>query len=430
MPAEPRPLLLDQAIDMAWRFNPRLDALRERIAAAEGGRQIAAADFLPEATSTYRHLNGAPGTVPFVLPTIPNYVGNLAPGPPSDRFDRAELSVQWILWDFGRTSGKVGQAVSAVDIARLQFERARQTVAFDVTAAYFGVLAAQANGRIAEEAVARADSVLRDARNFFQRGAAIRNDVLRADMLRAEMQLNLVKARTSTAAAVAALNQSIGINVSCPTQVVDQSDELPFRLSLADCLQLAADNRDEFRVVLNAIRSSRLGVGVAQAEFLPRVLVGGVGLLQQTRNGEEVHLAAGGVNLEMALFEGGRRVGKLRSAEADVRVAIAQGKDLCDRIAYEVNLAFLGIQDARQRIDLSRTTVAQANENLRVVRRLVEHGDATSTDLIDAVLLITRAQQNYAAALYDYQTSLARLTYATGLPNTPGLSSSLFASRT
>jgi outer membrane protein TolC len=123
----------------------------------------------------------------------------------------------------------------------------------------------------------------------------------------------------------------------------------------------------------------------------------------------------------LALFEGGRRLGRLRSAEAGVRLAVAQGKDICDRIAYEVTVAFVGIDDARQRIGLARTAAASASENLRVVHGLLDRGDATPTDVIDAELALTRAQQNYYTALYDYQTALARLAYAAGVAVPDGI---------
>jgi outer membrane protein TolC len=414
-PIRDGPLNLDQAIDLAFRLNPGLEVMRERIAQAESGRQIAFADFLPEAFGSLRHIEGTPHTELFALPTLPISIGNVAAGGVSDRFNRAELSVQWLLWDFGRTPGKFGQAVAAVEIAKLQYLRARQTVTFNVTAAYLAVLQARATRRVADEAVVRAESVLRDARNFLKRGIAIRNDVLRADVLLAEMRLNLVKARTAEAVAVAGLNQTIGINVSNPTQLADLPEETAFEQSLADCLQLAADNRDEFQVVLRAVRSARLGTGVAQADFLPKILVGGTALHQEAAGVKEVNMAFGGVSLELALFEGGRRLGKLRGAEAEVRSAVAQGKEMCDRIAYEVNVAYFGIDDARQRISLSRTAVSQATENLRVVRALIEKGDATPTDVVDAELAITRARQNYFTALYDYQTALARLNYAMGI---------------
>lgn len=414
--ATSEPLTLVQAVDLGLRLNPRLELMRARITRANANEQIAFADYLPEARLSLRHLEGTPRSEPFALPTMPTDVGNIAPLGPSDRFDRAELAVQWTMWDFGRRAGRFGQAVSATEIARLQYERARQTTTFTITTAYLAVLQARATHRVADEAVRRAESVLRDARNFLQRGLAIRNDVLRTEVLLLEMRLAQVKARTAELAAIAGLNQAIGINVSAPTRIVDLAEEPPFDQSLGQALERAAAQRDEFGVVLRTIRSARLGTGVRQADFMPRIVAGGVGMQEETAGGPNRSLASGGVGLELALFEGGRRVGKLRGAEAEVREAIAAGKEICDRIAYEVNIAWLGIDDARQRLALSRTAVEQATENLRVVRRLFDQGDSTPTDLVDAELAFIRAQQNQYTALYDYQTALARLAYAVGDP--------------
>jgi outer membrane protein TolC len=410
------PLTLNEAIELALRSNPNLEAMEARIAQAEGGKQVSFADFLPQAQLYYRHIEGTPSEHPFALPTLPTAIGNIAFGNPSDRFDATELNVQWTLWDFGRTAGKFGQAVAALDVARLQYLRGRQTVAFNVTAAYLSVLQTQAALRVAQEAVRRAESDLRDARNFLKRGTAIRNDVFRADTFLAEMRLTLVKARTAERVAVAALNQAIGINVSSPTRIVDRAAAPALRLSLAECLQQAVERREEFAVVLRTVRSARLGTGVAQADFLPRIYVGGAAVHQVTASQRDANLATAGLNIELGLFEGGRRLGRLRTAEADVRIALAQGKDICDRIAYEVSVAYFAIDDARQRLELARTAVMQATENLRVVRNLIARGDATPTDVVDGELALTRAQQNEYTALYDYQTALARLAYAIGVP--------------
>lgn len=410
------PLTLEQAINMSLSASPTIEAMRERVAQAEGGRQIAFAEFLPQSKVMYRNIAGAGDPREFVLPTIPTYVGNLAFGGASDHFSLAELNVQWTLWDFGRTCGRYGQAVSQVEIARLQFERAKETVAYNVAAAYFQVLQARASAAVAREAIRRAESFLRDSRNYLKRGAGIRNNVLRAEVFLAEMRLSLVKSQSAEGIAIAALNQAIGINVSTPTHVADRALEPADTPPLASCLQLAVDNRDEFGVVLRAIRSAQLGTGVAQAEYLPRVYVGGVGAHQDIPRLPNANLIAGGVNIELSLFEGGRRRGKLQAAEADVRYAVAQGKEICDRIAYEVHSAYLLIDNARQQNALSRTAVSQATENLRVVRSLFENGDATPTEVVDAELAMTRAQQDRFTAIYEYQVSLARLAYAAGVP--------------
>jgi outer membrane protein TolC len=407
-------LTLEQAIELALQANPILEEMSERIAGAEGGELVSFSEFLPQARALYRHIEG---DEPFVLPTMPtNFLGNVAFGGSSDRFDLAELHLQYTLCDFGRRAGKFGQSRTAVDIARLQYHRGQQTVAFNVTAAYFAVLQARATQRVAAEAVRRAESDLRDARNFQRRGTGIANDVYRADVLLAEMRVNQVKAGTAEGVSIAGLNQAIGINVSGHTDVVDRQAEFPFGLSLAECLQRAVDNREEFKVVLDTIRSAQLGTGLARADFLPRILVGGVAAHEDPGHLPSANLLAGGVAVQLELFEGGRRVGELHKAEAEVRWVVAQGKEICDRIAYEVVVAYLGIADARERITLSRTAVTAATENLRVVRRLFETGDATPTDVVDAELALTRAQQGSFTALYDYQVALARLAYAVGLP--------------
>ena len=416
-PAETGALTLEQALDLAQRANPNLEAMWERIKQAEAGQLISFADFLPDSRILYRHIQGQPDSEPFTLPTLPtNLVGNVTFGGNANRFDLTELHLQWTLCDFGRRAGKYGQASISVDIARLQYRRALQSVAFSVAAQYFAVLQAEATARVAEEAVRRAEIDLRDARNFLRRGVGLRNQVLRTEALLAEMRLNLIKVRTARSVAVAGLNQAIGINVSADTQIVDRPAAPLFDLPLEDCLRLAVSNREEFGVVLDSIRSARLGVGVAQADFMPRVLVGGVAAHEDTNAGAPADLVAGGMAIELVLFEGGKRLGRVRMAEAEARTALAQGKEVCDRIAYEVNVAYVAIADARERIVQSEKAVIAGTENLRVVRRQLEEGEASPTDVADGELLLTRAQQSYYTALYDYQIALARLAYAVGLP--------------
>ena len=194
--------------------------------------------------------------------------------------------------------------------------------------------------------------------------------------------------------------------MGCSTEIVDRSQEPRVELSVSDSLQLESDHREELGVVVRAVRSARLGANVAGAEYMPRVLVGGVAAHEDSSQIKNANLIAGGFTIEMALFEGGRRLGKLQTAEADVRASIAQGKEVCDKIAYEVHTAFLLIDDAKQRLLLARTVVAKAKENLRVVRSLFAHGDATPTEVVDGELAMTRAQQDHNHRRCDYQMAL------------------------
>jgi outer membrane protein TolC len=63
--------------------------------------------------------------------------------------------------------------------------------------------------------------------------------------------------------------------------------------------------------------------------------------------------------------------------------------------------------------------VEQARETYRLVRARSRQGDATPAELTEAEVGLTRAEQDYANARYDYLTALERLQYAMGTTVTP-----------
>ena len=409
----PAALSLGQSILYAKKYNPRLRVLRERVKQAHAGKQIAFSAFLPEAMFSYRTLWGSNK---FDLPTVPSLLGNMAYGESADRFRSAELNLQWVLWDFGQTPGRYEQARAARDIAELQYSRGIQTVVFNTTSAYFTLLQKKAMGRVAEESVRRAESLLRDARNFREQGTAVQNDVLQAEVLLAEMQLVRVSVRTAEMIALANLNRIMGVHVSSHTEIADVTDTPAFSRSLETCLQQAVDFRDEFRSVLKAISSSQWGLAASKARFLPRIIAGGTGAHHGGQTSSDTYLFAGGVKIELSLFEGTRRYGELEKSRAEVRETMARAEEVADGIAFEVIVAYVGIQEAREGITYSETAVNRGKENLKVLRHMFEQGDATATDVVDAEWALLRAKEHYYKSLYQYRMALAQLDYAVGAP--------------
>jgi outer membrane protein len=406
-------LSLDQSILYAKRHNPRLRVLRERVKQARAGKQIAFSAFLPEAVFSYRALWGSDK---FALPTVPSLVGNVAYGETADNFRSAELNVQWVLWDFGQTPGRYEQARAAWDIAELQYDRGIQTVAFNATSGYFNLLQKKAIRRVAGESVRRAGSLLKDAQNFHTQGTAVRNDVLQAEVLLAEMQLVLVRTRTAEMIALAGLNRVMGVHVSSHMEIADVTARPTFSRSLESCLRQAVEFRDEFRSVLKAISSSQWGLAASKARFLPRIIAGGTGARHGGQTSSDTYLLTGGIKIELPLFEGTKRYGDLEQRKAEVQETMARAEEVADGIAFEVIVAYAGILETKESISYAQTAVARGKENLKVLRHMFDQGDATATDVIDAEWALLRAQEAYYRSLYQYRTALAQLDYAVGAP--------------
>jgi outer membrane protein len=411
---------LEEAIDLAFRNQPRLRVYQARVEEAQGRGQAAFAPFLPRVNLLMQEFFAHNPDGPLSAVAVPAPEFGDAPG--YMNYALAELLMQWTLWDFGRTYGRYQQAELNIDIAQLQATRTAQTVVYDVSATYYRVLQAQAARKVAQEAVRLAESVLNISRKSLKAGLLESDQVLRSEVQLAQARRTLVLAERAERVAVAALNQAIGLNVSSPTEVIDRTEEPPFGLSLAECLQRAVDSRREFQIARRSIEVAQEGVRVNRAEFAPRIFV------QGALAGEDGHKVRHGatesatINIAWGVLEGGQRLGDLRTAGASVRAAVAQAQVVCDTIAFEVNEAFQDIGAARQSIDLARPAVSQARENLRLVTRKYENGDATPTDIVDAETSLTRAAQDLYTAQYGYLTALARIDYAMGV--TPWLPSS------
>ncbi len=433
--ASGKPLALPEAIDLAFHTQPRLRAQLESISQAHGQQQIAFSTFLPMVAGRYDAggfglgVGGQPIQLPNGLPGF-NFLPGVGAVPfglnLGTTFELAELKVQWLLLDFGRRLGLHEQARLAGDIARLQTERAHQTVANEVAVAYFNVLRSQALRRTAQDALRRAEEELADARKRQREGVIERELVLRSEVQTAEFRQALHAATEAEFVALAGLNLAIGLKCNEPLRLVEPTEIPPLASSLADCLQTAVRERREFYVVQRTVEVAVEGGRVARAQFAPKVVADGTLLnFQQQELKGHADLRLGFIRLEWTLFEGGRKIAAARVADSQVRQAMAHAESIADNIAFQVNEAYRNAVTARVGIDDARPAVDQASENYRLVQLRLREGAATSTEIADAQASLTRAQQNYLNARYGYLIAMDRLAYAMGvgqtpMPNAPG----------
>src|SRR5262249_28415340 len=147
-----RCLNLADAIETAFRTQPRLRVYLETVEQARRAEEVAFAPFLPLAVASYSFggfdLNAGGNTTP--LGPVPGFaflpaLGSIPFGLNINTgYELADLKLQWLICDFGRRLGRYRQAGLAREIALLQTERAYQTVADEVSVAYYQVLRTRA----------------------------------------------------------------------------------------------------------------------------------------------------------------------------------------------------------------------------------------------------------------------------------------------
>jgi outer membrane protein TolC len=73
------------------------------------------------------------------------------------------------------------------------------------------------------------------------------------------------------------------------------------------------------------------------------------------------------------------------------------------------------MREAERQILVSRKAIEQAEENFRITQERYKEQVTTSSDVLDAQILLTRAKSDYTNAIGDYHISHANLERAMGV---------------
>lgn len=120
------------------------------------------------------------------------------------------------------------------------------------------------------------------------------------------------------------------------------------------------------------------------------------------------------VGMQWKLFDGSTR----HSSDAINRQAISlkeQRDDLGSIISLQVRQAWLDIQEAKKRIEVTQQAIAQADENLKVTTDRYQQGLSTNTEVLKAEDLRTKTHDNFNNASYDAALASLRLRRAVGI---------------
>jgi outer membrane protein len=267
---------------------------------------------------------------------------------------------------------------------------------------------------VQEDAVRRTQAFLGDTKARREEGVALKEDVLRAEVQLSVSRAALVLAREGEYDAVARLNNAMGRNAGLPLEVVDLELQPPLPGALAELLEQAASQRPEVTVARQAVGAAQEGRQAARGEFLPRIFVRAAAGHTDGQNVLTGWQEGTGLHVEAPLYTGGRHLGDLRAADAEIEASLADAQAILDGISLQVNLAYRGVVSANERVALAHPAVDQSAEALRNVRQRYRAGTATPTDVIEAETAATQAEQRYVSARIEYLSALARLAYVKG----------------
>jgi len=312
-----------------------------------------------------------------------------------------------------------------VDATRADVQAKQLDAAYQVAEAYLSALQIDTLHQVAETSVRQIEANLVRAQAL--RKADVLGDV---DILRIQAQLDATRqAVLETAVGAVTARNGLALLIGLPEGTTIQLapvDTTPPELgwSEADAVAQARRQRPEARAAAARATQARLGVKVAQAQYLPNIVA--VADYTHTFNvggfGGEADSAFVGLNLEWNLWDWGERRANIQKSRAQSRSAKLLAEFTDETLAFDVRSKYANATTKRKQLDVALSGLKASEEAYRLQQVRFKEGAATTTDVLDAESEVARARSQATITRYQYLIAWMALVRAVGqIPEAPAV---------
>jgi outer membrane protein TolC len=329
------------------------------------------------------------------------------------------IGLTWNVYDGKQTRLGWQQSLENQDVAVLGLKKIRQNAIAKAAIVYVGVLLAEKNQMVIEQALETANAHLKIIKSRFENGFVVKSDLLRGEVRIAELEQELLQAKSRIQVARAWLNAAMGVPIDkqfTATTPLKTCVETPGMIE--EWIEKALANRPDLKQMTIQADMAAKEIAKSRAAHLPRLdLMGTYEINSEKFNDSADNYTLGAV-LRLNLYSGHRMSATTKMARADQQRVKELQKGLALGIRVQTREAFLTAQSAWQRIAVARSAVAQAGEGLRIVSNRYKNGLLTIVGLLDAEVVDQQVRSRLFKALHDYKVARIRLALASGTIDT------------
>ncbi len=406
-------LTLDQAIQGALTRNPNVVAAEAAVIAAQQGVVAARAGLAPTVSASATGALGTSSATSFTSTGVavplssPSATGSLS------------LGATLPLYDAGLTPARVASAEAALASAQAALRQTQQDTSLAVASAFFSVLGSERLTTVREAQLAQAQQQLALSEAQVKAGVAAQADVIQAQATVAQAQVNVLLARAQIATSKAGLQAAIGTDAAAPVEVQEPpAPPLTIPVTAEAAIEAAVTNRAEVAKAEAAVQSDQAALDLARIDAGPQVSVGvGTAYTPVSTSPVLANSSSYGLTATIALplYNIGAQAG-VDQAQANLRNAQAALDATLVSVRQDAYQSYLAAVEDAQTITATQAAQAAADAALAVAQGQYRAGVGTIVLVVTAQATAASAEVNAVTAVYTYQTALATLRHAQGMP--------------
>ena len=419
----PLVLTLDQALSLAKQQNrDMLIADQDRNTAHAQVRE-AWAGALPQITLSGQYLRNIKKQVLFIGPNTPfinpsNSTLTFEIGSDNAYTMGAQLSQPLY-------SRKVGVALNIAHTYRDFTEKAYQAVEQDVTLkvkkAFYAVLLTQKLVEANRQGLDVVRANLENVQALYRFGNAAEFDLLRAEVQVANTEPLLISAENNLLLAKNNLKNLLAISLDKEIELRGEFkyEEIP-ETTLEEARQNAFTVNPLIRQLDLQESMFEKNISIERANYFPTLnLIGSYQWITQDNTFEfSNYLWAKtlyvGLQMTYPLFDGFKTGARVQQAAVNREKIHYTRLKAEEGLSIQIQSAELKMAESKKRIQGQEKNIEQAQKAVHIAQTRFQNGVGTQLELLDTQVAMTRAQTNYAQAIYDYLVAKAEWEFAVG----------------
>jgi outer membrane protein TolC len=333
-----------------------------------------------------------------------------------DQFAAVNANMVWPIY----TGGKINAANKASRIyaeeAGLQQEQKAGELMSELATRYYGLVLAEQACKVRGQVAEAMKKHLFDSEKLSEQGQIAKVEFLHAQVANSDAGRELKKSRRDVAIVKRALQNTMAVGDS---NDLAPASSLFILKSIEDenyFVELAMQNNPQLRQVDSKKELAATGVKLEKSNYLPTVALTGTYDVVNYDLSPYVPQWMVGVGLNWSVFEGNSRHRKLQSAqfkEDQVEQAGLKAeediKTVIRKLHQQLGMQVEQLEELDKTLEFAKTYVDSRD-------KAFHEGLSTSTELVDANLMLAKVKIDRLQAMYSYDITLAALLQVCGNP--------------
>ena len=409
MTATARTLTIEEAEAIGLKNNPQITVGKLHALEAQEFVRAARSALMPQVSLNLTGVGADPG-------------GRLSAGYLTDgrMYSRVAggVAVSQLITDFGRTSNLVSSSQFQAKAEDENAVATRQQIILAVDEAFYNVLETKALLKVAEDTVKARQNLVDQIQALTT--AKLRSDIdlsfSKVDLARAK--LLMLESENSYEASLSTLSAILGYQELQDFSVVESVAQTvnPPTTNPLPLIQQAMQLRPEILALRNEVTAAEKFGRAEHDLWWPTVsALGAVGGAPVRDTNITSWYGAGGVNVNIPVFNGFLFNARAKSADLETEVKRKRLQDLQDNVARDVRNSWLDTSKAYERLSVTKQLREQAELSLQLADARYKLGLGTIVEFSQAELQQTDAELQDTDAHYQYILSQIVLAYEMGL---------------